>query len=1433
MSDPISSHHILFYLNGNRRLLPAADVLDLNLLTYLRTIERLTGAKLGCGEGGCGACTVLVTRFDTHSRTLHHAPVNACLFPMPALDGAAVTTVEAIGDRAGGLAPIQEALANANGSQCGFCTPGIVMSAYAMLRQRAADGVAVTEENIEHAFDGNLCRCTGYRPILAGLRSLVVETKGDPAAMCCQRGQGSGQVASAKCCGSSRTVAGDEGTAISSKSATIRNRLTTATVDVQSPFDRDLLFPPELVSYEPGELSLDDRWFRPVTLKRLLELRKDHPEAVLIAGNTELGVELYSKPDLPRRVHISIAQISKLTAVVDDAERGLIIGAAATWSAVAAAIAKAENARAGTPLVHQTSSLSAVRKQLRWFAGAQVRAVASVGGNVVTASPISDLNPVWIAAGAVLELADANAANGETRCVAAADFFVGYRRVDLRPTEVLVALIVPWNMDQFDITQSFKTSRRRDDDIAIVSAGIRLHLSPPPPRTGSIPTTDEAKRPDSSGWRIRCARIGLGGMASRTIAASTVESVLRGAPFTKETLDRALSVASSSLVLPQNVPGGMPEFRLALCLGFMFKAFVTAADMVDQLLGANRSIGAAAFATSAPGLGVDTSTVASVLKSDEERRLSRSAQIFESPSSSEVIESNSHVGKPILHTAAKLQVSGEATYVDDMLPASPRELHGALVLSSVPHARIVSIDVNLAMACPGVVDIVLATDVPGSNEFGVTPVLDELCFAEDFVTCVGQVIGLALADTLAHAEAAAACVDVKYDELPAILTIEEALDAVDAGGNEFVKQIAKHEISVGNVDRQIEGGPVVAGNVRIGAQEHFYLEPQGTIAVPGENDEFVIFASTQAATKTQEVVCKVLGVPMHKVVCRVKRLGGGFGGKESRSVFISAAAAVAAKKHNVPVRVILSRRDDMLATGTRHAFLAKYRCSYRPDGHITALDVQLYQNMGNTADLSVPVLDRALHHCQNCYDIPAVRFVGIALRTNSPSSTAFRGFGGPQGMLVAETIVEHVANATGLAGHVVRDVNMYGKHGNKSSTLVGMEFDPEPLVRCWDGVLSDSRYIDLLSETQKFNSAHRFSKRGVAAVPTMFGISFTFKTYNQAGALVHIYHTDGSVLISHGGVEMGQGLHTKLCQVAATALELPLEKVFISETATDKVANTSPSAASASTDMYGMAVLDACRTLSARLAPIKKLLGSDETWEAVIQHAWTQRVDLSAHGFYVTPSLDDVDLSRPNAKGRPFFYYTNGAAVSVVEIDVLTGRHEVLSTSIVMDVGRSLNPALDIGQIEGGFIQGLGWCTMEEIVRGSGNAHTWLGSGRMLTLGPGAYKVPGFTDIPLDFRVRVLSGVRNEKDTIHSSKAIGEPPLFLASSVFFAIRSAIFAARTDVGENGWFEMDSPATVERIRLASPYISHDALANAVGDGGGHAQNVDCAVRPALSL
>jgi len=754
------------------------------------------------------------------------------------------------------------------------------------------------------------------------------------------------------------------------------------------------------------------------------------------------------------------------------------------------------------------------------------------------------------------------------------------------------------------------------------------------------------------------------------------------------------------------------------------------------------------------------------------------------------------VGEPRMHCAARSQVAGQAQYCDDL--SRPQGLlHACLVLSSIARGKILSVDAREAMSMPGVRAFYCARDMPkDTDQNTIGPVLhDEEVFASSEVFTAGQTVGIIVAETREQAKRAADAVSVKYQELPSILTIDEAIAA-----QSFFQE--KHRIVDGDVDAAIKGAHVVVqGEMRVGGQEHFYLESNATLAIPGEDDEMVVWASTQAAYKTQLTVAHVLGVPNNKIVCKVKRMGGGFGGKETRSVFVSCAAAFAAQRLNRPVSIMLDRDHDFRSTGQRHAFVGKYRAAASKDGTLLALDVDVFSNGGWSADLSMAVMDRALFHADNSYKFKTLRAQGYICKTNSQSNTAFRGFGGPQGMAITEAAMEHLGTALGMNPDMLRKRNLY--RNGSDLTHYGQRLRFCYMRRMWDEIEKETNLSFRIAQIRAFNKSHRWRKRGVAIVPTKFGISFTAKFMNQAGALVHVYAADGTVLVSHGGTEMGQGLHTKMCQIAARALGVCMSKVRVTETATDKVPNASPTAASASSDIYGMAVLDACEQIAKRLEPVRKRLGSDATFAQVVSAAYFDRVNLSAQGFYKTPDIGydfESKTARSNAeRGTPFRYFTCGVACSEVEIDVLTGDLQVRQADVVMDLGKSLNPAIDIGQVEGGWTQGFGLFTMEEMIWGD-REHKWLKRGRMFTVGPSTYKIPSFNDAPVKFNVRLLNDTPNPR-AVHSSKAVGEPPLFLAFSVWCAARRAILEARKDAGlKQEHVELQSPLTSERIRMA---------------------------------
>ncbi len=748
---------------------------------------------------------------------------------------------------------------------------------------------------------------------------------------------------------------------------------------------------------------------------------------------------------------------------------------------------------------------------------------------------------------------------------------------------------------------------------------------------------------------------------------------------------------------------------------------------------------------------------------------------------------------PVSHDSAAGHVTGRAVYLDDM-PVAPNALEAALVLSPYAHARIKRIDFTLALQSPGVAAAVWARDIPGKND--IAPILKDEPALVKIAEYVGHPVAAMAADTLDHARAAAKLVDVEYELLPAVLTLEEALER---------KLLVAPEQSMvrGDVQAGLKRAPNrLSGEFRCGGQDHFYLEGQIALAIPGEDRDMTVHSSTQHPTEVQHGVAHLLGLPFNQVTVEVRRMGGAFGGKESQATIIAGIAALLAWKSRRPVKLRLGRDDDMVATGKRHPFLIRYDLGFDSDGRILALDMILAANAGNIADLSPAVIARALCHADNCYFIPDVRLRGLACKTNTVSNTAFRGFGGPQGMFAIETLIDVLARHLKLPLEAVRRRNYYGP-APRNVTPYGMTVEDNIIERV-TGELE--RAVDLKTwreKTDAFNRESPVVKKGLATVPVKFGISFNLPTLNQAGALVHVY-TDGSVHLNHGGTEMGQGLFIKVAQVVAEAFQIDISKVRVSATSTGKVPNTSPTAASSGSDLNGMAALAACEQIKARMAEIAaakfkvpaaeirfaegRVFARNDSMEfgELAELSWRQRVSLSATGYYRTPK---IKWDFKTGTGRPFFYFTYGAAAAEVAIDTLTGEMRVLRVELLQDCGKSLNPAIDMGQIEGAFIQGMGWLTTEEL--------WWDKDGRLRTHGPSTYKIPGSRDVPPVFNCRILADAPNRENTILRSKAVGEPPLMLALSVWLAIRDAVSAA---ADHRAIPQIDAPATPERILKA---------------------------------
>ncbi|PHV07138.1 xanthine dehydrogenase molybdopterin binding subunit [Janthinobacterium sp. BJB412] len=760
------------------------------------------------------------------------------------------------------------------------------------------------------------------------------------------------------------------------------------------------------------------------------------------------------------------------------------------------------------------------------------------------------------------------------------------------------------------------------------------------------------------------------------------------------------------------------------------------------------------------------------------------------------------VGQSRPHESAVLHVLGEATYTDDIAEAQGT-LHAALGLSAKAHANIVSMNFDAVRAMPGVKAVYTHKDIPGTNDCG--PIIhDDPILSAGLVEYVGQPIFIVVADSHDNARRAVRKADIQYAELPAILTPQAAREA-----KSFV--VPPMRLQRGDAEAAFKQSKHIAkGQLYVGGQEQFYLEGQISYAIPKEDNCILVQCSTQHPTEMQHVVAHALHIHSNQVVVECRRMGGAFGGKESQSALWAACAAISAKLLKRPVKLRADRDDDMLVTGKRHCFYYEYEVGYGDDGRIVAARVEMVTRAGFSADLSAPVATRAVCHFDNAYYLADVDIRAMAGKTNTQSNTAFRGFGGPQGAIAIEYIVDEIARNLGMDALDVRKINFYGRNDEegRNVTQYQQKVVDNVIHALVDELEESSAYRRRRAEINAFNAGSPVLKRGLALTPVKFGIAFNVTHFNQAGALVHVY-TDGSVLVNHGGTEMGQGINTKVCQVVAHELGIPLAMVRATATDTSKVANTSATAASTGADLNGKAAQDAAHTIRQRLAEfaVKRHGGgaaesADSAASAkvrfaagfvhvngvavpfpeLVQQAYLARVQLWSDGFYATPGLhwDPKTMS-----GNPFSYFAYGASVSEVVVDTLTGEWKLLKVNALYDAGKSLNPALDIGQVEGAFIQGMGWLTTEEL--------WWNAGGKLMTHAPSTYKIPAVSDCPEDFEVRLFDN-RNVTDSIHRSKAVGEPPLLLPFSVFYAIRDAI----SSVGQHRHNPpLNAPATGEAI------------------------------------
>ena len=736
-----------------------------------------------------------------------------------------------------------------------------------------------------------------------------------------------------------------------------------------------------------------------------------------------------------------------------------------------------------------------------------------------------------------------------------------------------------------------------------------------------------------------------------------------------------------------------------------------------------------------------------------------------------------------------MHVQGSAAYIDDM-PVPKGALHVAFALSKVAYGQINEIDITNAQKATGVHSVLLAKDI---ENLYIGPIKhDEPILADKEVLFYGQAIAAVLANSHDNARTAALLITSNITELEAIVTIDQAMAKKSLLDEPLIVNIGDSRKAIDTSKNKLRG------SISIGGQEHYYLEGQVALAIPTEDNEMIIHSSTQNPTEVQHLVSHVLDVPQNAIEVVTRRMGGGFGGKETDSSQLACVCAIFAQQSKLPVKARLSRKDDILMTGKRHDFKADYEVGYADDGKILGIEVDLAARCGYSLDLSKAIVSRALFHTDNAYFLPNATIRGFLCKTNTASNTAFRGFGGPQGMLAIENIIEEIAMNIGIDPIEIRKTNYYQKDTN-NITPYNQVVEDNIINELSSELIADSNYLARRESIKKFNKKNKYLKKGLAFSPVKFGISFTTPLLNQAGALVNIYK-DGSIYINHGGTEMGQGLFIKVAQVVANEFGVNLERVKVSATSTAKVPNTSPTAASSGSDLNGMAAREACLRIKKNLSAFAKdYYGAKEgdiqfedsfvfvadkkiAFDEFVLSAYLNRIELFSNGFYKTPKIYFDAIKQ---KGRPFYYYSYGACVSEVIVDCLTGEYKLLAVDILHDVGASLNPAIDMGQIVGGFIQGMGWLCSEEL--------KWDQSGALLTMGASTYKIPAIGDTPEHFEVKIKPNISNHENTIHKSKAVGEPPLMLAISTWLAIKNAIYNA----DNNNKTGLNAPASFEQV------------------------------------
>ncbi|MFK8010192.1 MAG: molybdopterin cofactor-binding domain-containing protein [Saprospiraceae bacterium] len=1518
-----------FFLDGEKMTLsnvsPKMRLID---FLHLPNIGK-GGTKISCGQGGCGACTVMLTSYDSGEGTITNKAINSCLRPLATLDGTLITTTQGIGNVKNGVDEVQWTIAANNGSQCGYCTPGFVMNMFTRMQEDTAPSM----KEVEGLFDGNICRCTGYRPILDGFKKLAndYQPSKHEAEIIIDPNYQPDQLPHS-------------------------NKITVPDCFV------DYMKNPESIAFTED----DYYFFRPTTPEQLLNLLDEHgpvgANLQLMSGNTAIGIyptksnynEAYEDP----RYIVDITAIKELQEV-NQTDSTLTVGGQITITRFLSILTNTIN-KIGPA---KNKGLIALEKHLEHFGNLQVRNEGTLAGNIfigINKGFLSDLTLVLATLGATVNVVISE----ELESIPILDL---PKMEELPPNAFYHSITIPFSKRNENF-KTFKIRRRVENCHAIVNAGFKIALS-------NIPRKKKAYQVEDSHFVINGINADYknteAGLQFTPIVLTEVSNFLQGEEWNENTLRESLNIIQKELIQyapPKNKSGQGYEinqipfsYRKSIVLSLFYKFFVQVCK--DKRIKVSKEVAS--------------------LNDPLHQDLSHGVQYYNS------YEEELPVSAPFVKLAAFMQATGEANFTSSVIPP-PKTLEAAFVYSTISKGTFhycLPSNSRKKKECSkeelvdflknkyaGFKDLIGYQDINENNRAanwgglgGDDPLFvpcqgDEIpssileagenskVFFPKQITSIGAPLAIAIANSESLAQEVAEFVRlncIQYDKKRSI-DIERALrtkhyfpqspstnpgvthieQMVQPGNDaELIKYL--EDLAEGKIQKRRRGFSV--GKHSTGYQNHFYMETMTALVIPGEGREVSVYTTTQNMPDDQQIVANILGLSMNDVKVLLYRLGGGFGGRQSRSRFVTGPVAIASRKHNRPVRLKMSREDNFIMCGNRHPYYGNFATSFEPSGKINGLLLNLISNGGNTYDLSFPVMDLSVNSSENVYNIENLKITGNVCQTNEISNTAFRAFGLVQSMNILEECIERTAFECGISPDVLRERNFYkdgqtdwtsfkitertlailDEYGFDKQTLEDLEplqgklykdeaaldtaikeneidsllgpmnvdklisvknfsttsYDYTPYLtglkwnninQLWKQIKKSSDFEKRKKAIDKFNKENKWRKKGICMMPLKYGISFNGPRglLNQGGAYVLAYAGDASVLVHHGGVEMGQGIQTKMAQIAAETLGIPIEYIKMAETNTEVINNASPTAASTGSDLNGGAVQMACLQLRKRLeqmcidlenyslyfaqsdfesseelSKLKLRKGSypsdqseilkvrtivrnwrnnwAEVWPMIVQYAYMGRIDLSASARYQAPHHEVVDNSHPI--GRPFFYFTYSVAVSEVVVDILTGEFETLRTDILFDIGKSLNPLIDVGQLEGAFVQGLGYLTTEEIIKqGPKEARKdGIPNGAITSVNTWNYKPPGSKTIPTDFRITIFDDRLTPEErqdpnlearAIKSSKGIGEPPLVLANSVFFAIKQAILAFYKDTGHKGWVEMTAPATIQKIQSA---------------------------------